>query len=590
MADSGNSDMPAAERHGLKSFLQRDLWLFAVLACFTLFAWANWGKMTYPIIDVGREIEIPARLVTGQVLYRDVETYYGPLGYYTNALALLLFGHRLEVFYAVGLVLALAATLLFYRLAKRLTNGRWATLSTVCMLIYCALGPGIFNFILPYSTGSVYATVLCLLAITAVDRYAFTGRARWLVVAAIACGFAGIAKQEYGVAVLGGVLVGTNLCSPQNLRTRIGRSLLVLVVAGACAFLPLTLLAWQISWEKLYLSLFPISKFGVIKQSDLFQVSPAKTLYAWWATFKVFFAASLVIWVSMVAAHWIAKSKWINPPKWFRNLVEVLASVAFSLFGLTWLNQSSTFSYYPPMTIFHPLESLSWSLPLMVGWFALNRPKLMRYKHAPLLWTLLVFSLLLNARWLFYINFYGLYAAPVILLFFTLLYDLTQRAGGVVWRYLLICLLIGSTLKLIPLGQYRYAINSSSGTFYIPNATLARVFNQTINTINASKATSVLVLPEGNILNFLTATHSPSREITFLPVTFPTSKDEEEFLARMQANPPQMVVYVYRSFNEYGYQNYAEFNPLVDRWITQQHRLIQVFPMDKGAISIYTRD
>lgn len=589
MSNSSNSQVPAICRHRMKRFVQHDPWLLAVLLCFILLAWANWGKITDPIIDIGREIEIPARLVSGQVLYRDVATYYGPLAYYINALALLIFGHRLQVFFAVGLVLALAATILFYGLAKRLTNGRWAALSTGCMLIYCALGPGIFNFILPYSSGSVYAIVLCLLAIAAVDRYGFTGKTIWLIIAAIACGFAGIAKQEYGIAVLVGVLVGINLCSAQNIRTRIRRSLVVLVVAGVCAFLPLTLLASQISWEQLYLSLFPVSKLGTMKQSTLFQVSPAKTLYIWWATFKVFFAASVVIWVSILASRWFVKSQWMNLNQRFSNLVEVLLSIALLVLGLTCLNQSSAFSAYPPMTIFHPWENLSWSLPVIVGWFAFQQAKLMQYKHAPLLWTLLIFSLLLNARWLFYINFYGLYAVPVILLFFTLIYDLTQRASGLVWRYLLICLLIGSTIKLIPLGQYSYAINSSFGTFYVPNATIAQVFNQTINTINTSQASSVLILPEGSILNFLTATHSPSKEITFLPVTLPTSQDEEDFLRRMQANPPQMVVYVYRSFPEYGYQTYAEFNPLVDRWITQKHRLIQVFPLDKGDISIYVR-
>ena len=581
------TSVPTVKKHVFKRWSQVDPALVAVLACFALLAWANWGKVELPIIDVGREVEIPSRLLAGQLIYRDVATYYSPLAYYANALALLLFGQRLEVFYALGLGLALAATLLFYRLALRLTDARWAALGTVCMLIYCAIGPGLFSFILPYSYGAVYGIVLCLLAVTALDCYASTGRTRWLFGAAIACGLAGLAKQEYGIAALGGILVGANLY-PQNLRSRVVRSGLILVVAGVCAILPLALIAQQISWEKLYSSLLPIPKLGVLNQNTLFQVSPAKTFKIWWATFKSFFASSLVVLMSTIAAHWLSKSRRVNIPQWLRILFEVLAGFAFARVGLSLLNKLSKFILNSGgIYIFEPLGNLSWCLPVFIGWFALNRPQLPQYKHAPLMWTLLVFSLLLNSRWLFYINFYGLYAAPVVLLFFTLLYHSTQRMSGAVWHYLLVCLLVAGSMKLSYLSHYRYAVNSSNGTLYTTSSALAQSLNQTINAIKASRAVSVLVLPEGNVLNFLTGTHSPSRELTFLPVTLPSSQDELEFVEGMQRHPPQLIVYVPRPFNEWGYKTYAQFNPIVDHWITKQHKLIQSFPTDEGAIRLY---
>ena len=582
--------VPTVKKHVLKDSLHVNPALVAVLACFALLAWASWRKVEFPIIDVGREVEISARILAGQIPYRDVETYYGPLAYYANALALLLFGQRLEVFFGVGLSLALAATLLFYRLILRLTDARWAALGTVCMLIYCALGPGLFNFILPYSYGAVYGIVLCLLAIAALDCYTCTGKTRWLIAAAIACGLAGVAKQEYGVSALGAILVGANLY-PQNLQTRVLRSGLILVVTGACVIIPFALVLEQVSWERLHSSLLPISQFGVLNKSTLFQVSPAKTLSIWWATFKSFFASSLVVLMSTIAVHWLLKSRQVNIPQWLRTLFEVLAGFAFAKVGLILLMKLSKLIFHSGVIyIGDPLGNLSWCLPVFIGWFALNRPQLPQYKHAPLMWTLLVFSLLLNSRWLFYINFYGLYAAPVILLFFTLLYHSTQRISGVVWRYLLVCVLIGIHIRLSTLSHYQYAVNSSNGTLYTTNAAQARSLNQTINAIKTSGANSVLVLPEGNILNFLTATHSPSRELTFLPVTLPSSQDEQEFLESMHSHPPELIVYVPRAFREWGYRTYGEFNPLVDQWITKQHKLIQSFPMDEGAIRLYVRN
>ena len=637
------------EKRGLNSLLQYDSWLAIVIACFFLFAWVSWSRLADPIWDTSHEVEIPTRLLAGQLLYRDVETYYGPLAYYANALALLLFGHRLEVFYVVGLVLALATTLLVYSLAKRLTNARWAVVCTVCILIYCVFSPGgLFNFIVPYSYGAVYATLLCLLAFTALDRYGQIGKVRWLVVAAIACAFAGLAKQEYGVAALVGLLTGANLCSATNFKARLGRSLLIISTTIICVVVPLALLAQQTSWEQLQMSLLPISKSQVLRESGLFDISLAKTLSEWEYKFKTFTATSLVVCGAIAAASWLSttqllpRAKWqrvliefaigvvialvglvslrlsissqpvfkiflvvslvmlgtgvaawwkLQPNKWINNLVKVLAIVTLIGFSLSLLHRLACCSD----AVFHPLGNMTWLLPLLVGWFALDWRQLSQHKHASLLWALLVFSVLLNARFLFYINFYGLYAVTSVLLFFTLLYRLMQQTGLPVIRYLLICLLIGGSINLASLEQYRYPVQSTQGTLYIKDAKLAVAFNQTIHTINSSKATSVLVVPEGGILNFLTATHSPSRETIFIPGVLSTASAEREFIARMQNNPPQLIVYVDIPFFwlKPGYQTYAEYNPLVDRWI-KQHRLVYtsqklVYYGNEWAIRIYAR-
>ncbi len=575
------SEVPVANKELPKSTLQIDPWLVAVLACYTLFAWASWGKIQYAIWDVGREVEIPTRILAGQVLYRDVETFYGPLAYYANALVLLVFGQHLQVFYAIGLSLTLVATLLFYRLARRLTNARWAALSTVYILIQCALSPGLFNFIMPYSYGGVYATVLCLIAIASFDCYAATGKVSWLVAAAIACGGAGIAKQEYGVAALVAVLVGIIFC-PQSLNTKVKHSIILILVASACAFLPLFLLAQFASWEQLQSSLMPVSKLSVLNRNTFFQVSPAKTLHIWLSSFKVFLTSSVLILVSLIITRWSIR-RWFNRyPQWLRNLLGLFTSLfsARLIFSL-----GSRFSH-EAWDLF-PLRDLSWFIPVLVGWFAFNRPQLPQHKNAPLLWTLLIFSLLLNARWLFYINFYGLYAWSVALLFFTILYYLRCHQK-LVWHYLLICLLMFSNEKLGELSQYRYAVQSPYGNFSTINAGLARAYNQTINAINVSQVQSLLVLPECSILTFMTGTYSPSRIITFQPIALADSHAEEEFIASMKTNPPEMIVYVDMPFREMGYKNYADFNPLVDRWITQEHKLIHTFPSDEGAIRIYT--
>lgn len=569
-------------------YWQLDSGLIAVLICFILLAWVNWGKLETPIIDIGREVEISARLADGQVLYRDVATYYGPLAYYVNAFILLIFGHRLEVFYAVGVGLSLIAALLFYRLAKRLTNANWAVICTLSMLVYCALGPGIFNFIMPYSFGAVYAIVLSLIAIACLDLYVSENHLKWLVVAAIACGLAGLAKQEYGVAVLGSVIVGINLNTHHKLGNRILRSLLVILIASICVFLPLALLAHSITWEKLYLSLFPVGQANILQRNLAFQVSPFKTIIIWWIQFRSFFVSSLVIAVAVLAAHWLAKLKFLYSFQWISYLIELAISVTLAWLGLNLLTWLIFIIYKKQYFPFHPLQNLSWFILIAGIWLALILFKKYQQKNNYLLGTLLFFSLLLNARWGFYIDFYGLYAAPVILTLFTFFYSFSQKIRWFFYRCLLICLLLGSFFILEnTLNIYQYRVNSDHGTFYTTNSTVATALNQTIKTINTSDAKSVLVLPEGNILNFLTKTHSPSRELTFLPVTLANTKEEQDFLERMRSNPPEIIVYIHRSFEIWNYRKYADFNPLIDNWITQKHKLIHTFELDEGEIRIF---
>jgi 4-amino-4-deoxy-L-arabinose transferase-like glycosyltransferase len=562
-------------------------------------AWISWGKLVDLTGDTGTEIQITARVLIRQVLYREVDSYYTPLAYYANALGLLVFGQRLEVFYSMGLVLGLIITLLVYWLAVRLTDGRWATLCSLYIVIYCCFSPwslpgGMYTLTVPYSYGAVYATVFSLLAFTAIDQYGQTFSLKWLIVAASACGFAGLAKQEYGVAALCGVLVGSFLCSPKNLQAIVRRSFLVILVASICVFTPLIWFSQQASWEEVSTSLFPtILQFQVFIKSGLFNFSLAKTLNVWQDTFKSFAITTSLIFVAMVAASWLSRQKWFPTQQWLKSLIELLSSIAFTWFGWFILRRLPWFSDM----VFRPLDHMTWLLPVLVVWFAFKWRLLIKHRHAPLLWTLVIFTVLLNARFWFYIHYYKIYGVTAIVLFFTLLYHLTRRSRLPFVRFVVICLLISASINLKEFTRPFYPVVSSQGTVYTRDANLALAFNQIIQTINVSNGKSGAVIPVGSLLNFLTATHSPSEKIVYSPGVLPTPSAEQEFVEKMQQNSPDFIVYVDFPFTflNKGYQSYAEYNPLVHQWIVNQHRLVYSSPKlhfdnQKWTIRLYFRD
>ena len=60
--------------------LGRKDWLagLVILALFVLMLAATWQRWTHPIIDHGREMNVPARILAGERLYVDIFLHYGP--------------------------------------------------------------------------------------------------------------------------------------------------------------------------------------------------------------------------------------------------------------------------------------------------------------------------------------------------------------------------------------------------------------------------------------------------------------------------------------------------------------------------------
>jgi 4-amino-4-deoxy-L-arabinose transferase-like glycosyltransferase len=590
-----------------KECLKVDPWLVLWLALFALLSSGTWGKIEQPILDVGRELETTARLLKGEILYRDIGTYYGPFAYYANAIILYLFGCRLEVFYAIGLCLSLAVALLFYHLGTRLMDARWAALFIMYLLIYCAIGPHYFNFIVPYSYGAVYATVFYLLALVCFDQYIIKRGVKWLIAAAISCGLAILSKQEFGISILGAMLFGVSLFSLQRLWNRIFHSLLIISVAGIIVILPLYLISRQATWQNILYWLMPVSKSQVLVDSGILNLSFIKTYWNWLIAFKQFLFISLVVLLSILFGDRISKSKGLSASSRRRAIiVKIFISVSCSLMGLYLLIQWPHIFLIRDLSSAQALRDLSWSFPFIIWAMLLRCSRESRYGQGLLLWILLIFSVILNVRWFFDISFfYQIYAPSVVLLFFIFIYKLVERTGIQLWGYLLILILVGCIQQTFAgnirysggLTGYNYAISTIHGTFYTKDAALGQAFNKALDFIRAADAKSVLVLPEGTLLNFMSGTHSKSRELSFMPGMLASSDDEKIFIRSMERNPPELIVYVdvpYHFLKNAYYRNYSSYNPHVHRWITEEHQLIFSIPIspavlfwNEGMIKIY---
>lgn len=141
-------------------------------------SWLKWGNL---LVDGGRELDVPRRLLEGGHLFVDVRYPYGPLAPWINMALYGVFGVRAGVLQAAGLTIAAAATSLLYLLARRFTGRLRAAAIAITFVYGFAFshlyeGNAAFNFVLPYSCAATYGLTLALASLLFLVRHAQEGR------------------------------------------------------------------------------------------------------------------------------------------------------------------------------------------------------------------------------------------------------------------------------------------------------------------------------------------------------------------------------------------------------------------------------
>lgn len=107
----------------------------SLLGASVLWTWLTLGRLYDPIVDQGWYMQVAARLVAGDVLYRDMIWMYGPLPIYLLALLFRWMGTHVTTFFLLYYLLAALGCLLTYRIARFLLAPPLAFLGTVALFL-----------------------------------------------------------------------------------------------------------------------------------------------------------------------------------------------------------------------------------------------------------------------------------------------------------------------------------------------------------------------------------------------------------------------------------------------------------------------
>src|SRR5262249_23365855 len=109
-----------------------------VFAAMLLVSWRRWIS---PVTDSGREMDLPLRLMNGELLYRDVYYLYPPFSPYFNSLLYRIFGAHLDVLQMSGGVCSVLIVWMCYRIARRLLTPSESTLAVIALILFCVFKP-----------------------------------------------------------------------------------------------------------------------------------------------------------------------------------------------------------------------------------------------------------------------------------------------------------------------------------------------------------------------------------------------------------------------------------------------------------------
>ena len=170
------------------------LFAFALMAL----TWRTWGDLNS---DTGYDALAGMHVAHGQLPYADFVYYYGPLAPFLTGLAALVGGDGLGPAIALGFLITFALIAATYAVARVFVRPLAAFIAGA-FTAEVAFIPNNYSFVLPHTYAATLGTLLLLLIVLGVHRYAATGQVAWLVGVGALTGTLLLTKPEPAAAAL----------------------------------------------------------------------------------------------------------------------------------------------------------------------------------------------------------------------------------------------------------------------------------------------------------------------------------------------------------------------------------------------------
>jgi hypothetical protein len=578
-------------------------WAGIIAASFLFGLAVSWQRWANPLIDCGREMNLPLRLARGDTLYAGVRHLYGPLSPYLHALLFHAFGARLGLLYADGIASAAIALALVYWLGRRIMPPFAAGTATLGVMWLCVFKPS-GNYILPYSFNALHGTVFGLATVALLVRAIAGGRSTLLLAAGLAAGLAALAKTEMGVAAVAAGLVTAPLIGYPRSRGVTVRLVLFLgpalaLAVGGYAWMA-SVVGWRVLSDDNYLFLYNVpSALGHYNAWISGFDHPLESI--WRMTLAAVKMGALAALIGAASLH-LARRRQTPAPRSPSPLALVAGTVVLLLVlafttGLDW-------DKGPYLAMPFLLGGLAWTLlgRLRKEVFADTATRL----ETRTLIVFTVYALASLGRMILHVRSggaYGSYLLPMSVVLFTYLWAvpfgdwLEQRGAARVGATIAVGLVLADAVITAGLLAHRYrtryrtTVSSGRGTL-VAEPGVGQAWNEALAFI-AEKTVpgdAVAVLPEGTSLDFLSDRRNPLREEIATPGLL-DGRFEVDAVARLGQSRAPLVLIVNRPTGEFGPVAFGrDYAVALMRWIETNYSECAMFgPLKSPALQIGDR-
>ena len=573
---------------------------------------ASWRKWPDPLVDFGRELYLPWRLSEGAVLYRDIDHLYGPLSHYFNALVFRILGTGMMKIVAVNLLIyCVCLALIYYEV--RVGWGRLAAFAGSLFFISLFsfsqfVEIGNYNFAAPYAHETTHGFLLVLVLIFVWASWLREPRPWKTLSAGILCGLSVLLKAEILLAAaavtLGAVTRAAILRSDFRSLKPVLRNGSVFIAGGLLPVLIATLGFWKtasfsaaLSWSNnAWLSLFRDFDHVIKELNQRVFLGTAKLGENLRAILLFGPLSVALVFAAGLLCKRIDRGKAVMSTSVGLVIAAALVSVV-----LPWVELGKVFP--------------AWLCLAILAEFWCTPPDAPRSPaSANMRWLLLIAAagflarMALNPRFYHYGYFQAALAGAVTMAaIFRSMPDLLNihKSGRKTYTIAItVCLASGiwqlEEISLLYLKLKTTPIAEGADRFYgldpkvEPTASFVEETRQTL--VGKSDCKTLLVLPEGVILNYLLRVPSTTSQFVFNPALIRDAVGAR-LLEGLRTRPPDCVVLISRDMREFGVSRFGETPEHGSEFLSWLNRNYQAFrriggdPLDvnQRGVTIYER-
>lgn len=541
--------------------------LGVVFASLASMGWLRWPDH---LVDFGRELYIPWRLGEGDVLGRDVYTLFGPLSHSFHAVVFRVFGPSVRIILVTNL--ALAALMMFgiHRFFRASADRTAALLAGLVFALVFAFAQYEFiagsNYIAPYAHEVTHGLILSLGLVACLAAQLRRPRSWRAALAGGLIGLIFLTKVEVAAAAVAvcGAAAALGVMRPEPPGARAAR---LACFFGAAAVAPL---AFFIGFSR---HLAPDDAWRVVAGAFAGLGNSDITSNRFYLVVSGFDRPAANAWLALkaLAGLILACAAMAGSARILARIGSGPARAAFwlvALAGAAWIALTDIDSLRP---LARPLQLTSLAACLYYArlfWIRRARPRASARLAAMFLWSAFSLSLLLKIVLNCKVGHYGAFLAmPATLLLVTwLIRDFPAlatrtRPQRAALRSLVLLAIVAISVahaqrtaefmraKNLPMSDGADRIFTYDPQVYGEGVTMAATLDWLQE--NTPPDASLLVVPEGVILNYLARRANPTPYINFMPIEL-ALYGEDVIVAALEANPPDIIVLAHKNTQEYG--------------------------------------